>query len=135
MTCVLRKTPYVIRQPKPRWHLTASALIGRETNGRIAYGRWDKQFGAWIEQDGEWLAFSPAVPLFDYRGVWLDPEGELTDAWFEERAMKAAYFSLIPTFIRRKASSCGRCHWQHLQTVWNSTLCPSSTDEGQRSKR
>lgn len=120
MNFVPRIVPYVIRQPEPCWRLTASALIGQTDHGCIAYGRWDRQFGAWIEDDVEWLPFCPTTPLFDLRGVWLEPKGERTDAWYEERAMKAAYFCLIPTFIRRLAASGERCQWQWLQKFWNS---------------
>ncbi|MBF0355975.1 MAG: hypothetical protein HQL43_12130 [Alphaproteobacteria bacterium] len=119
MNTAARRTPQIIRQAEPRWRMTALALIGLTDHGRIAYGRWDRQFGAWIERKGEWLPFSPVEPFLDHRGVWLEPNGKRTDAWYEERAMKAAYFSLIPTFVRRLASSHGCKQWPWFQTYWN----------------
>jgi hypothetical protein len=86
---------------------------------RVAYGRWDRQFGAWIEHEGEWHPFCPITPGFGRLGVWLEPEGERTDAWFEERAVKAAYFSLIPNFARRMVANQGDPQWSSLLTLWN----------------
>ncbi len=119
MNIVARIAPQLIRKAEPRWRLTAVALIGLTDHGRIAYGRWDRQFGAWIEHEGKLLPFSPVEALLDHRGVWLEPNGKRTDAWYEERVMKAAYFSLIPTFIRRLAATKRDHHqWSRLWELW-----------------
>ncbi|MBF0269936.1 MAG: hypothetical protein HQL44_15230 [Alphaproteobacteria bacterium] len=120
MNALPRFAPFVIRQAEPCWRMTAAALVGQETFGQVAYGRWDQQFGAWIEQDGDWHPFCPITPFLGKLGVWLEPDGEHTDRWYEERAMKAAYFSLIPTYVRRLAAGRGQTQWQKLLTHWNS---------------
>ncbi|CAA6606116.1 hypothetical protein MTBLM1_80032 [Rhodospirillaceae bacterium LM-1] len=131
MNALPRTSPFIVRQAEPCWRMTATALVGQSEIGRVAYGRWDHQFGAWVEQDGDWLPFCPSIPFLGKFGVWLEPKGERTDRWYEERAMKAAYFNLIPTFVRRLASAHGRKQWQWLQAYWNTHASANSSKEMQ----
>lgn len=60
------------------------------------------------------IAAIPDEPVLDRRGIWLEPPGERDDGWYESRAALAAYFSLIPTPIRRLVAPYGGRQWSLL---------------------
>lgn len=94
-----------------RLWLDETALRVAQGDGLLNLGRWDRRFGAWRE-DG-----SPAYlnePVLGPDGVWLVPKGRNDDS----PALLAAYFSLIPTPIRRLAAPFGPRQWQVLQLLW-----------------
>lgn len=117
-----------------RYELTREALI-EEIGGRTrVYGRWDWKFGCWDLDVAFWQITEvvPDWPMLDRRGVWLEPQairgpaGHPKDArWrFEARAAFAAYFSLIPAWIRLAAapSECGQ--WVALANLAGDARCP-----------
>ena len=66
--------------------------------------------------------FTPFVPdwsVIACHGCWLEPAGNRDDAWYESRAALAAYFSLIPTPIRRLVAPYGNRQWALLKAIWH----------------
>ena len=110
------------------YRLTPEALI-EEIDGRCrVYGRWQWMVGVWDVdfETGTWNEVDVDWPMFDRRGVWLEPEairgpdGRPADAtWrFEARRAYAAYFSEIPARIRRRAAVEGPRQWQAVRNAW-----------------
>ena len=112
------------------WHyrFTPEALI-EEIDGRCrVYGRWSWRFGVWdVDFDsGVWREVDVDWPVFDRRGVWLEPDmirgpdGHPAHAtWrFEARAAFALYFSEIPARLRRRAADKGANQWQTIRNAW-----------------
>jgi hypothetical protein len=100
------------------WRLGEDCLIEDKGEWRRLYGRWDGQFGCWLQSNDGTLAITPDWPLLGKHGLWLEPSGERDDEWYKARAAIAAYFSLIPTPIRRLVAHHGRQQWTWLETIW-----------------
>lgn len=100
------------------WRLTEEALVMETEQGVCLLGRWDRRFGCWEWRDGEMTAAVPDAPVLDRRGVWLEPPGQRSDGWYASRSALAAYFSLIPTPIRRLVAPHGTRQWPLLEAIW-----------------
>ncbi len=94
-----------------RLWLDEAALRVARGGELLSLGRWDRRFGAW-NADGAPVRLGEAVLGPD--GVWLVPKGRSDDA----PALLAAYFSLIPTPIRRLAAPFGKRQWAMLELLW-----------------
>ena len=101
------------------WHFTDAALIRVNGERVTLYGRWDRHFGCWERTPDGLVARVPLERLFDRLGRWRDPEGLCTAGWYQARAARAAYFSIIPTQIRRMIGQGSERHWLALQTAWD----------------
>lgn len=115
--------PSLFLPPLPNahvWRLTEDALVMEVAQATRWLGRWDRRFGCWEWRDGRPAAIVPDEPVLDRRGVWLEPGGERDDGWYETRAALAAYFSLIPTPIRRLVAPHGGRQWGLLEEIWRS---------------
>ncbi len=102
----------------PAWRLTEDALVMEAAQATRWLGRWDRRFGCWEWRDGRLNAVVFGRPVLDRRGVWLEPGGARDDGWYECRAALAAYFSLIPTPIRRLVAPYGNRQWDLLMEIW-----------------
>lgn len=100
------------------WRLTEAALVMETAQATRWLGRWDRRFGCWELRDGRMVAVVPGEPVLDRRGVWLEPGGERDDGWHQSRAALAAYFSLIPTSVRRLVAPHGGRQWSLLEEIW-----------------
>lgn len=122
--------PVLLSQTSARWRLTEDALI-EESGGSIrVYGRWDRIFGCWHQTAEGQMPCAPPGPVLDRRGVWLNPPGERDDDWYASRAAIAAYFSLIPTSIRRLAAPFAEEQWSVLEAVWRDRGVARELDAG-----
>ena len=112
------------------WRLTEDALVMESAQATRWLGRWDRRFGCWEWRDGRRVTMVPDEPFLDRRGVWLEPGGERDDGWYECRAALAAYFSLIPTPIRRLVAPHGGRQWALLEDIWREPEVARSLDGG-----
>ena len=100
------------------WRFTPFGLLADGPDGQFLWGRWDQAFGHWrLGVDGPQVAV-PAGALFDRLGRWPDPMGQHDDGWYAGRAARAAYFSLIPTALRRIAGLAADRQWEILVQEW-----------------
>jgi hypothetical protein len=101
------------------WRLGEDVLIEDGPDCCRIYGRWDREFGCWLQSKDDIIPFVPDWPVIGHHGCWLDPAGKRDDAWYESRAAIAAYFSLIPTPIRRLVAPYGNRQWALLKAIWH----------------
>jgi hypothetical protein len=114
------------------WRLTEAALVMETAQATRWLGRWDRRFGCWEWRDGRLAAVVPDKPVLDRRGVWLEPGGERDDGWYASRAALAAYFSLIPTPVRRLVAPHGDRQWSLLEEIWRKPEVARTLDDAQR---
>lgn len=113
--------PSLLLPPRPTapvWRLSEDALVMETAQAIRILGRWDRRFGCWEWRDGRTAAVISDDPVLDRRGVWLEPPGERDDGWHASRAALAAYFSLIPTPVRRLVAPHAGRQWSLLQAIW-----------------
>jgi len=97
------------------YQLTGDALIARSETEVMIFGRWDRRFGCWRLDENGLRPAQPDGPVLDHRGVWLSP-------WPDAGAAEvAAYFSLIPLLVRRRAARCRLAQWSALELQWTVT--------------
>lgn len=98
----------------PLYRFTDDALIELSDRGVRVFGRWDRRFGCWRLEGG---TFRPTDPgrVLDARGIWLSP-------WPDSGAAAvAAYFTLIPLPVRRRAAPHGPDQWRALEAAWQAS--------------
>jgi hypothetical protein len=101
-----------------RWRLTEDALVEEGPGWCRLYGRWDRAFGCWTLTEGGLEPCRPDGPFLGRHGIWLEPEGRRDDSWHASRASVAAYFSLIPTPVRRVVARHEGRQWDLLEAIW-----------------
>lgn len=120
----------LIRAPDALWRLTEHALVMPSEASTRMLGRWDRGFGCWDWTGNRLSIPSVSSPLLDRRGVWLDPPGERDETWYACRAALAAWFSLIPTPMRRLVAPHGERQWERLLEIWNDPAVARELDAG-----
>lgn len=113
-----------------RWRLSEELLIEEGLGWYRLYGRWDRKFGCWVQTNNSLEPFTPDWPFLGKHGLWLEPDGRRDEAWYQSRAALAAYFSLIPTSIRRLVAPHGSRQWVLLETVWRDPSMARILDQG-----
>lgn len=110
------------------YRFTSEALV-EEIDGKCrVYGRWGWRVGIWDVdfETGSWHEVAIDWPVYDRRGVWLEPEAirgpsgcPVHAAWqFEARAAFAVYFSEIPVRVRRFAAGQTARQWLATLDAW-----------------
>jgi hypothetical protein len=113
------------------WRLEDDVLIEDGQECSRIYGRWDREFGCWLQSKDNITPFIPDWPIIGHHGCWLEPAGKRDNAWYESRAAIAAYFSLIPTPIRRLVAPYGNRQWELLEAIWHDSRQASFLDADQ----
>lgn len=120
----------LIRAPDAVWRLTEHALVMPSDASTRILGRWDRGFGCW-EWTGNRLTIpSVTAPVLDRRGVWPDPPGQRDETWYVCRAALAAWFSLIPTSVRRLVAPHAGRQWELLLAIRNDPAVARELDVG-----
>ncbi|CCG42468.1 hypothetical protein [Magnetospirillum molischianum] len=97
----------------PRSHQTRRLAVGsrhagrKDTRGIPALRPLGQCVRLLVDCRWTSLAITLDRPVLDQRGVWVEPVGTPDDNWYASRAAIAAYFSLIPTPIRRLVAPLG----------------------------
>lgn len=120
----------LIRAPDAVWRLTEHALIMPAATSTRLLGRWDCGFGCWDWTGNRLTLPSVTAPLLDRRGVWFDPPGQRDRTWYACRAALAAWFSLIPTPVRRLVAPDTGRQWELLLAIWNDPSVARGLDVG-----
>jgi|GEM_PF-6235532 hypothetical protein len=119
----------LIRAPDAVWRLTEHALVMPGAVATRLLGRWDCEFGCW-----EWAGSRLTIPsvtaqILDRRGVWPDPPGQRDETWYTCRAALAAWFSLIPTPMRRLVAPHAGRQWELLLAIRNDPSVARDLDD------
>lgn len=118
------------RAPDALWRLTEHALIMPGVISTRLLGRWECGFGCWDWIGNRLTIARVTEPLLDRRGVWLDPPGQRDDTWYTCRAALAAWFSLIPTPVRRLVAPHAGRQWELLLAIRNDPAMAWELDVG-----
>lgn len=127
---IMEATTPLIRAPDAVWRLTEHALIMPSAASTRLLGRWDRGFGCWDWTGNRLTIPGVTVPLLDRRGVWFDPPGQRDERWYACRAELTAWFSLIPTPVRRLVAPHGARQWELLLAIRNDSAVAWELDVG-----
>lgn len=120
----------LIRTPDALWRLTEHALVMPAVASSRMLGRWDSGFGCWEWTGNRLIIPNVTAPLLDRRGVWFDPPGVRNETWYACRAALAAWFSLVPTPIRRLVAPHGGRQWELLLAIRHDPAVARELDAG-----
>lgn len=129
MNAMEHATP-LIRAPDAVWRLSEHALVMPAAASTRLLGRWDRGFGCWDWTGNRLTIPCVTAPLLDRRGVWLDPPGVRDATWYACRAALAAWFSLIPTPVRRQVAPHAGRQWELLLAIRHDPSVARELDMG-----
>lgn len=120
--------PEPITAPQPgQADLNDRALVVNSGDGMRMYGRWDVFFSAWERglDEVEWREVLPQRSVLTPAGRWradalqslMGPEADALPDTVTSCSVDA-YFSLIPTHIRRLAAPFDTHQWLMMDVMW-----------------